>query len=288
MGLVLVLAVVAAFVWVLDYRSKKAPERGASESVAHVHALGVNPGDDMLYAATHYGLFRIADDGIATRVSDSYQDTMGFTVVGPDQFLGSGHPDLPGRQAGQPALLGLIGSTDSGESWESLSLSGVADFHGLAFVDDVVYGWDATTGAFMVSLDRRSWERRSTIDTFGFAVEPVNGSSILAAGPRGVSQSTDGGRTWSEPTGPQFVALTVDPRGRFWGADGDGQVWTTGDGSAWDSIGRVDGQTQALFADNDSVWIALHGDDRTTTITRSDDDGRSWTTVYREPPPLAP
>lgn len=287
MGLVLV-AALGAFVWVLDYRSNEAPERGVSESVAHVHALGVNPGDDMLYAATHYGLFRIADDGTATRVSDSYQDTMGFTVVGPDQFLGSGHPDLPGRQAGQPALLGLIGSTDSGESWESLSLSGVADFHGLAFVDDVVYGWDATTGAFMVSLDRRSWERRSTIDMFGFAVEPVNGSSILAAGPRGVSQSSDGGRTWSEPTGPQLVALTVDPRGRFWGADGDGQVWTTGDGSAWDSIGRIDGQAQAVFADNDSVWIALHGDDRTTTITRTDDDGRSWTTVYREPPPLAP
>jgi hypothetical protein len=28
----------------------------------------------------------------AARVADIYQDTMGFTVIGPDHFLGSGHP----------------------------------------------------------------------------------------------------------------------------------------------------------------------------------------------------
>jgi hypothetical protein len=31
--------------------------------------------------------------GQARRVADRYQDTMGFTVTGPDRFLGSGYPD---------------------------------------------------------------------------------------------------------------------------------------------------------------------------------------------------
>jgi hypothetical protein len=70
--------------------------------VVHVHGLGINPRDGRLYAATHTGLFVIAD-GTATRVSDRLQDTMGFTVVGSDQFLGSGHPDFRDTQLYDPA-----------------------------------------------------------------------------------------------------------------------------------------------------------------------------------------
>jgi hypothetical protein len=44
----------------------------------------------------------------------------GFTVVGPNRFLGWGHPDLKeAREKHLPSLLGLIESTDSGESWQS-------------------------------------------------------------------------------------------------------------------------------------------------------------------------
>jgi hypothetical protein len=66
--------------------------------VVHVHGLGINPKDGGLYAATHTGLFVIGD-GTATRVSGRLQDTMGFTVVGPDHFIGSGHPDFRDTQA---------------------------------------------------------------------------------------------------------------------------------------------------------------------------------------------
>jgi hypothetical protein len=87
---------------------------GEAPGVSHVHGLGVDPGDGTLFAATHYGTFRILREGAAERVGDSLQDTMGFTVVGPNHFLGSGHPDVEGLQAGQPGLLGLIESTDGG------------------------------------------------------------------------------------------------------------------------------------------------------------------------------
>jgi len=59
----------------------------------HVHGLGVDPADGMLYAATHSGLFRVPEQGRAERVANRAQDTMGFAVAGPGRFIGSGHPD---------------------------------------------------------------------------------------------------------------------------------------------------------------------------------------------------
>ncbi|MDQ3702378.1 MAG: exo-alpha-sialidase, partial [Chloroflexota bacterium] len=105
---------------------------GGDPGVVHVHGLGINPKDGALFAATHTGLFRIPDEGQAERIADRYQDTMGFTVVGPDRFLGSGHPDLREAQAKRlPPLLGLIESKDAGQTWQPRSLAGQSDFHAL-------------------------------------------------------------------------------------------------------------------------------------------------------------
>ncbi len=97
----------------------------------HVHGLGINPADGSLFIATHTGLFRVGPTSRkAVRVADRNQDTMGFSVVGPNRFLGSGHPDVDeAREQNLPSRLGLIESTDSGESWQPISLLGEADFH---------------------------------------------------------------------------------------------------------------------------------------------------------------
>jgi hypothetical protein len=66
---------------------------GSGPALAHVHGLGVNPKDGTLHIATHTGLFRAPEgEPTATRVGGSQQDVMGFSVVRPDRFLGSGHP----------------------------------------------------------------------------------------------------------------------------------------------------------------------------------------------------
>jgi hypothetical protein len=53
-----------------------------------VHGLGVGPGDGMLYAATHSGLFRVPERGKVERMPNRARDTMGFSVVGPGMFIG--------------------------------------------------------------------------------------------------------------------------------------------------------------------------------------------------------
>ena len=251
--------------------------------VAHVHGLGVDPADGALYAATHSGLFLIPEEGRAQRVGGSFQDTMGFTVVGPNRFLGSGHPDAAGLRAGQPGLLGLIESDDAGETWQPVSLGGEVDFHALAFTDGAVYGWDATTSRFLVSADMRSWEERSAQMMYGFAVDPDDVDDILAVGPGGVMRSVDGGRTWSRSQGPELVAISWMPGGDVWGVDAGGGVHRSGDrGATWEIAGEVPGGPQAFFAAEDALWAAAHDAEGTTALYRSDDDGATWELRYRD------
>ncbi len=275
--------VVNASVWVyFESRSNDANPRTDREAVAHVHALAIGT-SDTVYAATHRGLYRIEGDGTTSRVGDSYQDTMGFTVVGAEHFLGSGHPDVAGRQAGQPPLLGLIESTNGGASWSAISLSGEADFHGLDWANGTIFGWDSSTRTLMTSADRRTWDRRSEIDLYGFVVDRFRIDLVIGAAPGGVVRSADGGRTWSVPTSPQLVALTDDDRGDLWGADANGAVWTSVDGVEWSASGAVLGVPTAIAAQDDQLWIAVLDDDLRTSIRRSSDHGRSWTVVYEEP-----
>jgi hypothetical protein len=254
--------------------------------VSHVHGLGIDPGDGTLYVATHHGTFRIPDEGQAERVGGSFQDTMGFTVVGPNDFLGSGHPDVAGMNAGQPGLLGLVRSTDAGESWESLSLSGKADFHALASAHGRVYGWDATNQRFMISTDRRTWDERSTLELYGFAVDPDDPDRIVAAAPGGIRYSTDGGRTWSEPEGPELAVIAWDPGGEVWGVDGASTVQRSTDGGrTWKAAGQLPGRPQALLATDGVLWAAADDPDEITGIYRSTDGGRSWDLEYRDDRP---
>lgn len=206
--------------------------------VAHVHGLGLDPADGTLYIATHFGMFDLTGDGTAERVGGSFQDTMGFTVVGPGHFLGSGHPDVAGLQAGQPGLLGLIESTDAGQTWRSVSLSGEVDFHALASAHDRVYGWDSTSGRFMVSADGTTWDTRSTLQPYSFAVDPDDPDHVVAATPDVLVASTDGGRTWSRLGGSGLVVVAWDPASGLWGAAGSGNVHHSRDGGqTWERTG---------------------------------------------------
>ena len=250
--------------------------------VSHVHGLGLNPSDGSLIVATHYGSFRISPDGDeAARIGDSYQDTMGFTVAGPDHFFGSGHPDAAGSRAGQPSRLGLIESTDAGATWTALSLSGDVDFHGLAFAHDQIYGWDAGSGRFMVSSNRRDWETGATLDLLGFAVDPEDPDHIIGAGPDGLVESADRGRSWTRTDGPQLITLSWDAEAGLWGADPSGSVWLRGS-EGWNAVGRSPGVPQVLLATADALFIAVHDENSVTGIYRSTNDGRTWELRYQD------
>jgi hypothetical protein len=248
----------------------------------HVHGLGVNPRDGALFIATHTGLFRAAPGELkARRVAGRSQDTMGFTVLGPDRFLGSGHPDL---REDLPPFLGLIRSLDAGKTWKPVSLLGKADFHVLEARGKVVYGYGSEYRTlrplFLASLDggRRWQERRPPAPLVSLALDPRNSDDLLAAASRGLFASRNGGRTWSPLPGASGMLAWPAPD-RIYRVRGDGTVEASrGPSGAWSHIGEVDGQPAAFeaVAEHD-LYVALHDG----TVKHSTDGGRSWTVRSR-------
>ena len=253
--------------------------------VVHVHGLGVNPADGALYAATHTGLFRLAGDGGVQRIADRHQDTMGFTVAGPDRFLASGHPDLRDeelRVEGKPPLLGLIESTDAGRTWQVRSLLGNADLHTLVAVDeDLIVAYDSTGARVLASIDGgRSWETRAEIGLIDLALDPGDPDRMAAVDLEGTVQtSKDGGRAWTADTSAP-VGLTV----LRWGANGlmaggeDGALHRAdASGGPWEEVRRFDGTIEAILNDDSGLYVAAEG----SGIWSSADAGRTWRQLYQ-------
>jgi hypothetical protein len=261
-----------------DKQPPAAPEAPAvgDAGPVHVHALGLNPADRALFLATHTGLFRQPRPGAKPRrVAGRWQDTMGFTVIGPDRFLASGHPD--GRE-GLPAFLGLIESTDAGRSWEPLSLQGEMDFHVLEAAGPRIYGfgadWETRGERLLVSDDRgRSWHERPAPEVLvDLEVDPGDADRAVAASRYGLHLTSDAGRSWRPlPGEPGLLAWT---KGGLYSVDSEGVVRVARhDLSRAEALRGVGGEPAAFDAASPRhLYVALHDG----TIKRSADGGRSW------------
>jgi hypothetical protein len=264
----------AVAVVALSACSAAAPAQGASSAdlvFAHVHGIGTDPADGTVYVASHDGLFRSTPDGLMPAGAVG-RDLMGFTVAGPGRFLSGGHP-APDDTLPQP--IGLAESTDGGATWTPLSLGGEVDFHALEVAGESVFGYDATNGVLRVSADGgRTWEDRSRIDALDIAVDPADGQRVVATVQGGVARSSDGGRTFAGPAGPQLAYVSWAPQGTVIGLDLDGRVLTSADGgSTWTPAGTVPGgRPQAVAATTDGLLAATAGG-----VFRSVDGGATFT-----------
>jgi photosystem II stability/assembly factor-like uncharacterized protein len=269
------LAVIATAVLVAACGDDGGGDGTASEGQGpvHVHGLGVNPEDGALFIATHTGLFRSAEGTrSAERVDEQFQDTMGFTVVGPDHFLGSGHP-APGE--GGPPNLGLIESTDGGQRWEEVSLAGEADFHVLRYAHDRVYAYNVLSGELMLSDDGgESWDSRTPpAPMIDLAVDPQDPERLIASTERGLALGDHDGGSWKPLT--RDIGLLAWPElDRLYLVDARGEVQVSEDeGQAWQPVGEIGGQPAAFVATGAEELYAALGDG---TVLGSTDGGASW------------
>jgi hypothetical protein len=253
--------------------------RGAAE-LGHVHGLGVNPADNALYVAFHLGVYRVVDGQQPERVADRYQDTMGFSVVGPNQFLASGHPDL---REDLPSSLGLIYSSDAAHSWTALSLQGRADFHILAPTRDRLYAYDAVSGRLLVTRGKPwenppTWQPAAQLDLADLATDPTRSDALTASTDTGLVVSHDGGLSFTAVAdAPKVVLVDWAKTGQLVGVDAQGQIFVgSGPAGPWRVVATVPGHPQALDAIPGRWHIATDRD-----ILLSTDDGRTWHPVQR-------
>jgi hypothetical protein len=273
-GVSVVVAVLA--IGVLFFLARGGSDTGSSTAagMAHVHGLAVDPANGQLLAGTHFGAFRVGDDGQIEQFGPT-QDFMGFSVAGPGHYLASGHP---GAGQGGPGNLGLIESTDGGKTWETVSLEGKADFHTLKARHDRVYGHSG--GVLMVSEDKKTWDERASIALADLAVSPEDADTILVTTEQGLGISNDGGRTFQAvPNAPILVLLAWTEDGSVVGVDPNGGVQVSADGgTTWEQRGNAGGQPAAVTADGEDVFVAT----RDGRVVESNDGGRTFEVRYQE------
>ncbi len=212
-------------------------------TLKHIHGLSFSADGTQLFLPSHHGLAIYDKNGWGLAPGPTH-DYMGFAVTR-DSFYSSGHP-APGSPLPNP--FGLIKSKNGGQTWESLALSGEADFHLLAtsYQTNAVYVFNPAAnsrmpqpGLYHTTNDRTQWQRAQAAGVAGqlrcLAAHPTQAQIIAMGTKNGLFLSRDVGEQFHPlMQGTQVLAL-------FFAFDGQ-HLWVSSfDGTP--SLTRLEWQT---------------------------------------------
>ncbi|MBU1307799.1 MAG: exo-alpha-sialidase [Alphaproteobacteria bacterium] len=175
-------------------------------ALAHIHGIAFtqSPADGLILA-THHGVYSVDLAGASTLISQP-DDFMGFTGLGGNRFIASGHPATGGN-------LGVLLSDNGGADWNRLAdgANGPVDFHAMTVsgVDgQTIYGLYG--GLQLSRYGGTSWTQIGPgVDgTIDIAATPDKAGSLYAGTRSGLMFSTDFGLTWTLQ-GPEGIPVTA-------------------------------------------------------------------------------
>lgn len=248
----------------------------------HIHKLEVGQIEGELIVAAHDGLYRLTfgSDSEATvegPIGGFDFDLMGFAIAG-DSAYASGHPGPNTTGTFGTPHLGLIASTDLGESWTSVSLTGEVDFHALTAetgADGVerVFGLDTSKQQIQRSLDGgQTWSDGAELVARDILAA---GPLLYATTPDGLAVSEDDATSFDvDLNAPALYLVAADRAGQLSGIDINGNAWMRDAEGVWTTGGTATGTAQALAVDGNRIYVA---DDRGIVFT--DDKGETWTVL---------
>ena len=178
--------------------------------VDHIHGLGYPGAGDALMVASHNGPL-LYEEGMWKETTSEKHDYMGFQAVA-DGFVSSGHPE-PGSDYENP--LGLLKSTNAGESFKQYAFAGEIDFHYLAasYHTDRIYVFNEMpsdnldNGFFYTDDYGQKW---TTMDMKGFEAEMMSNMAAHPDTPETVAIGTERGLYLSTDAGQSFSLFKED------------------------------------------------------------------------------
>ncbi|PUB13370.1 F510_1955 family glycosylhydrolase [Paenisporosarcina sp. OV554] len=178
--------------------------------VDHIHGLGYPGSGDALMLASHHGPL-LYEEGTWKETTGEKHDYMGFQAVD-DGFVSSGHPE-PGSDYENP--LGLLKSTDAGETFKQYAFAGEIDFHYLAasYHTNRIYVFNEMptdkleNGFFYTDDYGQKW---TTMDLNGFEAEMISNMAAHPDTPETVAIGTDRGLYLSTDAGQSFSLFKDD------------------------------------------------------------------------------
>jgi hypothetical protein len=174
-----------------------------SGKIEHIHGIGYAGNIPGISIATHSGI-KVFQNGKWLETTTQLHDYMGFQAT-KNGFFASGHPE-PGVNLKNP--LGLMKSSDGGNTLEKLAFYGESDFHNLAvgYNTEMIYLYNERPnsklqqGFYFSTNNGQEWKNSklkglsSTIHAFSVHLDQ---SSVVAVSSKdGVYLSTDYGNTF--------------------------------------------------------------------------------------------
>ncbi|MEO6605528.1 MAG: F510_1955 family glycosylhydrolase [Aeromicrobium sp.] len=239
--------------------------------LGHIHGIGENPSDKTVYLATHTGVYRLKS-GSPQLIANRHQDTMGFTIAGPDEFLASGHPALDSTD---PNPLGLIRSTDLAESWTPIAFAGEQDFHSIDVAPGRTYAY-GSSGDLLVMQDKKTWKKVAQAELIDIAADPTAPGKVFATTTKGklvaFRENGNGAPSNAFPDAPPLALIDVTPQGMIVGVDPSGQIFSgDNEGTNWEKLAVVSDVPEAISVRNKTWYTATENG-----VYASSDEGRSW------------
>lgn len=183
-------------------------------TMIHIHGLGYTGDGSQLYVPAHDG-FRIYDGAAWSDPPITKHDFMGYSATN-DGFFSSGHPAPGAKDLRNP--VGLIRSTDGGQTLTRLGFEGESDFHvmGAGYYSHAIYVFNPqpnsrlSAGLHRTVDEGKTWQSGQMNGVEGsllqLAVHPAEPDTVAIATDTGLFLSRDAGENFARIYGPQPVA----------------------------------------------------------------------------------
>jgi len=192
--------------------------------MADIHGLGYSEDGMHILVPAHDGI-KVYEGGIWSAAPGEKHDYMGFSMAD-DLFYSSGHPALGSNQKNP---LGLIKSTDEGQSFAILALYGGVDFHvmNVSYKTHTLYVFNPqpnslmkTVGLYYSKDEAKTWNQAAMKGFSGepsaLAVHPTNDAIVAMGTKDGVYISQDYGQTFEKAGATmQVTAVYFSPQGEL-------------------------------------------------------------------------
>jgi photosystem II stability/assembly factor-like uncharacterized protein len=270
-----------------DDGEEAAAPTAAPGTSADIVSIAIDPADGTLLAGSGPAFYRLppgtekpelAKGALSTpKGSGTLTKDVVVRFEKPGTIIASGHSG----QAALPPVLGILRSTDFGDTWEPISGLGEADYHEIEISGNRIFALrNEDPGMIQVSDDGgKTWETveaPSVAAPIDVSVNPADPKTWAVSTDQGVFVSANEGKSWRQRD-TTFGARIAWGEAALYAAGKDGKVKTSTDsGGSWQDVGSIGaGPKELIVGPKGELYASVAGPE----IRKSADGGKSWTKV---------